>query len=72
VDNRGLRVFLTGQQENGNMVLTGQLPTGGTTAADLRVTWQQLSRNRFREDWQVTRDGGATWRSLLSATYKPR
>jgi hypothetical protein len=72
VDSCGLRVFLTGQQENGNMVLTGQLPTGGTTAADVRVTWQQLSRNRFREDWQVTRDGGATWRSLLSATYKPR
>jgi hypothetical protein len=71
VDNRGLRVFLTGQQENGNMVLTGQLPTG-TGAADVRVTWQQLANGRFRQNWQVTRDGGATWRSLLSATYKPR
>jgi hypothetical protein len=72
VDNRGLRVFLTGQQENGNMVLTGQLPTGGTGTAGVRVTWQQLANGRFRQNWQVTRDGGATWRSLLSATYKPR
>jgi hypothetical protein len=72
VDNRGLRVFLTGQQEGGNMVLSGQLPTGDGSAAEVRVTWQQLSKGRFRQDWQVTRDGGATWRSLLVATYKPR
>ncbi|HET9727215.1 MAG TPA: hypothetical protein VFP28_09900, partial [Gemmatimonadales bacterium] len=72
VDNRGLRVFLTGRQENGAMVLSGQLPTGGTSAADVRVTWQQLPGGRFRQDWQVTRDGGATWRRLLTATYKPR
>jgi hypothetical protein len=72
VDNRGLRVFLTGQQVNGSMVLTGQLPTGGTSAADVRVTWQPLAKGRFRQDWQVTRDDGTTWRSLLSATYKPR
>ena len=72
VDNRGLRVFLTGQQEGGNMVLAGRLPTGGATAAEVRVTWQQLSKGRFRQDWRVTTDGGATWRDLLVATYKPR
>ena len=54
------------------MVLTGQVPTGGATAADVRVTWQQLANGRFRQNWQVTRDAGATWRSLLVATYKPR
>jgi hypothetical protein len=72
IDNRGVRVFLTGHQEGESMVLTGQLPTGGTGAADVRVTWQPLSKGRFRQDWQVTRDDGATWRSLLSATYKPQ
>jgi hypothetical protein len=72
VDNRGLRVFLTGQQEGGNMMFTGQLPTRGTSTADVRVTWRQLPKGRFSQDWQVTRDGGATWRSLLTASYKPR
>ena len=72
IDNRGLRVFLAGQQEGDKMVLRGQLPTGGTAAADVRVTWEPVARGRFRQDWQVTRDGGATWRSLLVAMYRPR
>jgi hypothetical protein len=72
IDNRGLRVFLTGQQENGAMVLGGKLPAGGALATDVRVTWQQLDGGRFRQRWEVTRDGGTTWQRLLDATYRPK
>jgi hypothetical protein len=71
-DNRGLRVFLTGHQENGKMVLTGTIPAGGQLASDVRVTWEQLAGGRFRQRWEVTRDGGTTWHQLLDATYRPR
>ena len=72
VDNRGVRVFLTGLQENGQMVLKGKIPAGSAAAKDVRVTWQQLSGGRFRQRWEVTRDGGTTWHKLLDATYRPR
>ena len=41
VDNRGLRVFLTGQEQGGTLVLDGKLPAGGALAADVRVTWSR-------------------------------
>ena len=72
VDNRGLRVFLTGQEQGGTLVLDGKLPAGGALAADVRVTWQPLARGRFRQRWELSRDGGTTWRRLLDATYRPR
>jgi hypothetical protein len=72
VDNRGLRVFLTGREEAGRLVLTGTLPAGGSAAADVRAGWDQLSGGRFRERWEISRDGGATWHRLLDATYRPR
>jgi hypothetical protein len=71
-DNRGLRVFLTGHEEGGNMVLEGTIPTGGAFATDVRVTWQRLAGGRFRQRWEVTGDGGVTWQRLLDATYRPR
>ena len=50
----------------------GTIPTGGPLATDVRVTWQPLAGGRFRQRWEVTRDGGATWQRLLDATYRPR
>lgn len=72
VDNRGLRVFLTGQQEAGKLVLRGKIPAGGPAAADVRVTWEQLSGGKFRQRWELTRDGGTSWQGILDATYRPR
>jgi hypothetical protein len=54
------------------MVLTGTIPAGGQLASDVRVTWEQLAGGRFRQRWEVTRDGGTTWHQLLDATYRPR
>ncbi len=72
VDNRGLRVFLTGQQEAGNLVLRGRIPGGGGASTEVRVTWEPVGGGRFRQRWEQTGDGGATWRGLLDATYRPR
>lgn len=72
VDNRGLRVFLTGQEEGGKLILKGKVPAGGPDATDVRVTWDRLGGGRFRQRWETTRDGGVTWHGLLNATYRPR
>jgi hypothetical protein len=72
IDNRGVRVFLTGREEAGKVVLRGKVPAGGATSADVRVTWEQLNGGRFRQRWELTRDGGATWQGILDATYRPR
>jgi hypothetical protein len=72
IDNRGLRVFLTGQQEAGKVVLRGKIPAGGPASNDVRVTWDQLSGGKFRQRWEITRDGGASWQGVLDATYRRR
>jgi hypothetical protein len=72
VDNRGLRVFLTGKEDAGRLVLTGSLPAGGAATVAVRAAWEQLSGGRFRERWEISRDGGTSWRRLLVATYRPR
>ena len=70
VDNRGTSVFLIGGEVNGQMVLTGTVPSTGGTSKDVRVTWVQSGSDRFEQRWETTTDEGATWERLLVATYR--
>jgi hypothetical protein len=68
VDNRGTRIFLTGSEVDGRMVLTGTMPLKGKLA-DVRVTWQPVAGG-FTEAYDTSKDGGATWKPLLVVRYE--
>jgi hypothetical protein len=69
VDNRGTRIFLTGSEVDGRMVLTGTMPLKGTSAK-VRVTWKPADAG-FREVYERSKDGGATWERLFAVNYQP-
>ena len=72
MDNRGLRIFLTGPREQGGRtVLTGSLPTGGHGTDPVRATFEQVDADHFVERWERgDRDG--SWTPFLTATYERR
>jgi hypothetical protein len=72
VDNRGTSVFLSGRETDGQMVLTGSVPSAGGASKDVRVSWHQSGPDAFEQRWETTTDGGATWERLLLAEYHRR
>jgi hypothetical protein len=72
MDNRGLRIFVTGpRMQNGKTVLTGTMPGPGHSVGPVRATFEQLDSNHFTERWERGGQGG-TWTPLLTATYGRR
>lgn len=69
MDNRGTRVFLTGSEVDGRMVLTGTMPLRGKVA-NVQVTWRPIAEGGFEEVYETTRDGGASWKPLFIARYE--
>ena len=70
VDDRGLLLQLDGGLEDGDMVLRGHRPRrdGGGTALH-EVRWTPLADGRVRQRWQVSTDGGASWREVFDGYY---
>ncbi len=71
VDNRGTRVFLSGSEVGGHVVLTGTMPIRGRKT-DVRATWLPKTGGGFDEVYEKSIDGGATWKPLFTARYGPR
>ncbi|MCA1827218.1 MAG: hypothetical protein ABR567_02375 [Myxococcales bacterium] len=46
----------------GALVLEGARPVPGADDARVRITWTAVSPNRQEQLWQISRDGGQTWR----------
>lgn len=69
VDNRGIRVFLSGGRVNGQMVLTGNMPTAEGNV-DVRSTWEEVDTDHFVQRYETSRDGGATWELLAQLEYR--
>ncbi len=69
MDNRGTRIFLTGSEVDGRMVLTGTMPLK-EKVADVRVTWRPVAGGGFNEVYETSKDGGATWKPLFVARYE--
>ena len=81
LDARGIVVFKTDiadsllctcasvSIEDGALVLRG---TEGSRRGDVEVivTWRQDGAD-VRQEWQVSRDGGATWRDGITLVYSP-
>ena len=71
VDNRGVRVFLTGTEVAGKIVLSGSMPVGHGSLA-VRATWEPVGTGQFRQRWETSTNGGGTWKRLLEANYTRR
>ena len=69
MDNRGTRIFLTGTEVNGRMVLTGTMPLKGKVV-DVRVTWEPAAGGGFSQAYETSKDGGTTWKRLFAARYQ--
>jgi hypothetical protein len=72
VDNLGTNVFLKGRLTDGQMVLTGTVPSIDGVSKDVRVTWVEGGPDNFEQRWETTGDGGAMWEQLLVAEYSRR
>ena len=71
VDNGGTLLVLEGGYEGDEMVMQGEtVDTDGSVTLN-RITWSRLDggRDRVRQLWEVSTDGGATWASSFDGTY---
>jgi len=70
-DNQGAPLFLEGGLRKGKMVLEGdslsQRQPGKTIRN--RITWSKLEEGRVRQLWDVSDDGGKTWKSVFDGMY---
>ncbi|HKI84419.1 MAG TPA: hypothetical protein VKA63_08785 [Candidatus Krumholzibacteria bacterium] len=72
IGDHGLLLLLDGGlDENGNMVLKGQLPArDGKGMVDHEITWEKLDDGRVRQTWRASRDDGETWQKLFVGYYE--
>lgn len=71
VDTNGTLLMLDGGlQSDGVMVMVGERPAAGGTTVRHRITWTRQSPDRVRQLWQVSDDGGVSWRGLFDGTYR--
>lgn len=71
----GTVLKLTGGFEEGSLVLTG-LPRTVTREGEEvelldRIRWTPLEDGRVRQAWDISRDGGETWRAGFVGIYHP-
>lgn len=69
IDNSGLRLHLTGGvDDRGAMVLSGERVGRDGPVTD-RITWVPQPDGSVRQIWDVSSDGGLTWRNVFSGHY---
>jgi hypothetical protein len=69
VDNRGLRVFLSGPRiQEGTITLTGTMPRNGGKTDQVRVTFEPTDATHFTERWERAKSNGG-WEELVAARY---
>lgn len=64
----GATLWLEGGLEEGRMVLAGTRSTPGGEVRD-RITWTPLPEGRLSQVWDVSTDGGKSWRTLFAGYY---
>jgi hypothetical protein len=70
VDDSGGILQLDGTWHDGAMVLSGNRPgRAGVTVTD-RITFTPRPDGSVRQWWQVSRDGGATWKTSFDGIYR--
>lgn len=66
----GTTLELSGGIVAGAMVLEGDSAEDGKTTRN-RITWTDPPDNTVRQLWEVSADGGKTWKTLFDGTYRP-
>ncbi len=74
VADNGVVLLLEGALVDGKMVLTGRRPAPqkpGVTLTD-RITWTPLELGDVRQLWEISEDGGTSWRTVFDGRYAKR
>jgi hypothetical protein len=73
VDTNGTLLLLDGGLHDGAMVLEGATPSRERPGAEVhhRISWSVIDgdRDRVRQHWESSKDGGATWDSVFDGRY---
>lgn len=65
----GAVLYLTGGVDgDGRMVLRGERQAANGTLSD-RITWTALATGAVRQEWDVSADGGNSWRKAFTGLY---
>jgi hypothetical protein len=73
VDTGGSRLTLTGGLVEASMVMEQRSEAGPTGAGEVqRVTWTPLGDGRVRQHWEISDDGGRTWKTAFDGFYSRR
>ena len=72
VDDGGLVLRLEGGFADGKMVLSGETLDSSGTAVLNRITWQETGPGAVRQLWEVSGDGGKSWRVVFDGRYRKR
>jgi len=72
IDNQGQALYLEGcfeeREGGGALVLSGEKPDGTRD----RITWRPLKDGRVQQLWEVSKDGGETWKAVFDGLYTPK
>jgi hypothetical protein len=69
VDDQGQLIVIEGNLVNGSMVLSGSGVGRNGRHFRQRITWTPEPGGDVRQHWEVSRDGGATWKSVFDGRY---
>jgi len=69
VDSEGERLELRGEVSSSPVTLEAAEPIPGAPGAGVRVTWTSVSADRLEQRWELSKDGGATWREVQTLVF---
>lgn len=69
VDNSGFLMVLEGELQGGVMVMNGRLQYDLQGREKHRVSWKPLDPDRLQRLWEMSRDGGNSWRTAAELIY---
>lgn len=71
VDNGGTTLEITGNYQDGKMIMENEQPGGGGKGTvKNKITWTNNSDGSVRQYWQYSRDQGKTWQVAFDGMYK--
>jgi hypothetical protein len=69
VDNQGGYLDFKGGMTDGQMVLSRETQVDGQTVRQ-RMVWHDIQPDSFEWNWDRSRDGGETWKTLWHIVYR--
>jgi len=73
VDNQGSQLELSGQLEDGIMILYSEEMIGQNNEKYInRITWTPNSDGSIRQHWEVSKDNKNTWTTAFDGLYKKK